>query len=798
MAAPTVECTSSKMKLPLTFTWIVFVLISNVEALSPLRPFQSVENAPRLPAFYQQGVTSRRPRSTTTELPMGLRNILGKVRKKKDRDNERDDDDDYSEPTPSAKQRNPSSVSPETSKTLSQLSPPAASRAGGTGKESTEPRLPVRMGMGKDGVFDVNLLDDNESVQERINRVKAGKMTVEEKLAFLNAALSTGNTPETRLPLRPPTAEAPPMDPAEQKKSRASPFPEDPILRSIAGGKDPGPAKLSQQIIDNAGIDSQKKKREYLDMVTDPHRFDVLRTQPANARLNPMAPTQGRIADAQQQYDFRAPVPPQQPAPAPPAMESPYLPMKQAPVQQNDNYPYTAPPPVPTTPKTTPPTQPVYNDTVSLDSSSSDNPDLAYRLGAAAIAQEQQRIAQEQQREEQRKKEEEEKKRKALELEEQNRAAAAKAAEEEQRRQEILAQREKEYRDRRRKEEEAAAREAAKLKEKEEQRLKTLMDAQQSYWEKKLARERELRENRLNEEQQQKRTAPTPPTAASVPVVTSPPSPPRPSPSQGGQNLSKHVFNPDERNILDEKLSSATDNRKRNESIPTPIPTPSFLNDVANSGLSRPQPKAKGPPLVRGKKQEEMDEQLRRLKELNSPLPNIPQGRYAEKKRNVPPASFQPQRPVSAYSSSPKPSSGSVNGVGTSPPARISSQAPSSPPPAPAPTPVPAPAPVRAPAPSNPLNSLFGNQPAPVPAPRAVAPRPAPASPPERKGPIRMQLPIDDDDGDAYDDEEGIDSRSNKNMSIADVKRKTGANQNSSEDPDERSKKWGVDMSKFM
>ena len=763
---------------------------------------------------------------------MGLRNILGKVRKKKGGDSEIEDDENYSEPTPSAKQRSPPSVSPESSKTSSKLPPPSASMEDGNVNESTEPRLPVRMGMGKDGVFDVNLLDDNESVQERINRVKAGKMTVEEKMAFLNAALSTGNTPETRLPLRAPSAEAPPMDIVEQKKSRASPFPEDPILRSIAGGKDPGPAKLSQQIIDNAGIDSQKKKREYLDMVTDPHRFDVFRMQPVNARLNPMAPTQGRIADAQH-YEFRAQVPPQQPAPAsaPPAMESPYLPMKQAPPQQNDNYPSTAQPPVPTTPtttpKTTPPTLPVYNDTVSLESSSSDNPDLAYRLGAAAIAQEQQRIAQEQQREEQRKKEEEENKLKALELEEQNRAAAAQAAEEERRRQEILAEREKVYRDRRRKEEETAAREAAKFKEQEEQRLKALMDAQQSYWENKLAKERELRENRLNEEQQQKQTAQMSPAAASAPVVTPPPSPPRPSPSLGGQNLSNHVFNPDERSILNEdgnertnkKIPSVTDNRKKNGSIPTP----SFLNDVANSGLSRPEPKTKGPPLVRGKKEEEMDEQLRRLKELNSPLPNIPQGRYAEKKKNVPPASFQPQRPVSAYSSSPKPSSGSLNGFGTSPPARVSSQAPS---PAPAPAPALAPASVQAPAPSNPLSSLFGNQPAPAPAPRAVTPRPAPASPPERKGPIRMQLPIDDDEEDAYDEEEGIDSRSNKSMSIADVRRKTGANQNSSEDPDERSKKWyvlkkncrrtwvpctkrsqsshflflyrGVDMSKFM
>ena len=796
MAPPSVECMSSKMKLSLIVTWIVAVLINDAEALAPLRPIQSVENKPFLPAFYQRCVASRRPRLTTTELPMGLRNILGKVRKKKDKDYERDnDDEDYSKPTPSLKQRNPSSLSPGNSEASSQVPPASTSTDDDMVKESSQPRLPVRMGMGKDGVFDVNLLDDNESVQERINRVKAGKMTVEEKLAFLNAALSTGNTPETRLPLRRPTVEPPPMDPVEQKKKRASPFPEDPILRSIAGGKDPGPAKLSQQIIDNAGIDSQKKKREYLDMVTDPHRFDVFRTQPRNARLNPMAPTQGRIADAQQQYDFRVPAPPKQPVPAPSTMvENPYLPMMDAPAQQSDNHAsFTAQQTGSDTPKTT---LPVYNDTVSLESASTDNPDLAYRLGAAAIVQEQQRIAQEQQREEQRKKEEEEKRLKALELEEQNREAAAQAAEEERRRQEILSHREKEYRDRRRKEEEAAAREAARLKEQEEQRLKVLMDAQQSYWEKKLARERELRENRLTEEKQQKRVPPVSPVTLSVPVESPPSYSPRPSPSLGGQNLSNHVFNPDERNILNEggnertskKNSSVTDSRKKMESVPTT----SFLNDVANYGLSKPEPKAKGPPLVRGKKQEEMDEQLRRLKELNSPLPSIPQGRYVDKKRNVPPASFQPQRPVSAYSSGPKPSSGSVNGFGTSPPARTSSSAQSSPPPALVPEPALASTPVKPRASSNPLNSLFGNQAAPAPAPRAVKPQPVPASPPERKGPIRMQLPINDDNEDSYDEEEGIDSRSNRSMSIADVKRRTGTNQNNSEDPDERSKKWYV------
>ena len=774
------------MKVLLTSTWLLFVLTSNVEALSPLRPPRSVENTPRLPAFYQLAVTARRPGSTTTELPMGLRDILGKVRKKKDKDNDRDDDEDDSEP---AAKRNSPSVPPKTSPPQLPLVPPstaAAASGGGKAKskaeESTEARPPVRMGMGTDGVFDVSLLDDNESVQERINRVKAGKMTIEEKQAFLNAALSTGNTPETRLPLRRPTAEAP-MDPADKKKARASPFPEDPILRSIAGGKDPGPAKLSQQMIDNAGIDSQKKKREYLDMVTNPHRFDVLRSPPANARMNPLSPTQGRLADAPPQNDFSPQVPPQ-PAPV---VENPYLPVQPPQSLQSDNSPSTAPPP--TTPDTTS-TLTVYNDTVSLGSSSSDNADLASRLGAAAIAQEEQRIAQEQLREQQRKLEEEENIRKARELEKQKVVNAVQAAEEEKRRQEILALREKEYRDRRRKEEEAASIEAAKFKEQEEQRLKTLMDAQQSYWEQKLAKERELRDNRLNEEQRQKTTAPMSPATASAPAVTRPPSPPRPSPSLGGQNLSSHVFNPDERNILNEggskrgeRLSSVPDSTKKKENTSAP----SFLNDVANSGLTSPEPKAKGTPLRRGKKEEEMDEQLRRLKELNSPLPNIPQGRYVEKKRNVPPVSFQPQRPVSAYSSSPKPTNGAVNGLGASPPKNDSSPVPTNPPP-PAFSPPPAPAPAPAPARSNPLNSLFGNQPASAPAPRAAAPRPAPASPPERKGPIRMQLPIDDD---SFDEEEGIDVRSSDKMSIADVKRQSGST-DSGEDPDKRSKKWYV------
>lgn len=73
------------------------------------------------------------------------------------------------------------------------------------------------------------------------------------------------------------------------------------------------------------------------------------------------------------------------------------------------------------------------------------------------------------------------------------------------------------------------------------------------------------------------------------------------------------------------------------------------------------------------------------------------------------------------------------------------------------------------------------------------SPPPPPAVKEEpRKGPIRMQLPLGDD----YDeDEEGVDVKSNKKMSIADAMKKTT---NSNNNQDERSKKWGIDMSRFI
>ena len=722
---------------------VLSLLASNpAEAWTPSRP----------PVGNQQTRTSLEFSHSTvrpsTELSLKLKNIVGKIRK---RIRHNDPEDDFATETLEEEADQdlaspfPSSPAPAVDYEMSDSSELKADGA----------RAPVRMGEDpKSKEINVNMLDQQESVQERINRVKAGKMTPEEKEAFLKAALSTGNTPETRLPLRQPL----PINDMDDVQSNASPFPEDPILRSIAGGKEPAAAKLSKQLIDKVGIDSQKKKREYLEMVTDPHRFDVFRKRPSSARLNPSSPASGRISGD-------------------PSLEE----TQQTPDQVDT---------------TISSDMESVMDTKSLEKDSSEIPsetpkdkiapssDLADRLEAAAIVQEQQR-----------KQQEEEKQRLALEAKEKKRQAAAKAEEEERRRQEILTQREMEYRERRRLEEEEAARESAKMKEEEAKRLKALMDAQDSYWQKQLAKERELRKKELDD----KPKSPPAPAKKSESVVPSPvqapvaASPPAPTPksigssrSLGNENLSKHVFNPDERNILND-----TDSQVSKSANSAPVPSPSrplgsFLNDVPTV---RSEDTRKRAADRRSKKNEVMDEQLRRLKELNSPLPNIPpQGRHEYHKKTSP-VSFEPQKPVKSYST-PKPpvnaNSDRITQNDITSPKKVESSAP-----APSGFKPPPTAPSADTAGSNPLNKLFNTQTTPSPAPvqaKPSIPKPEPTSSPERTGPIRMKLPLQDDND--FDEEEGIDAGANQNMSIKDALKKSGSS--SDVDQEERSKKWYV------
>ena len=101
----TVGCNPVNMKTLLIASLLLINTAVPVGGLAPSRQSPDAGNAARLPAFFRPGstsaaVTSPRsalsgpPRATTTELAMGFRNVLGKIRKR----GQRDEDDNEDEP----------------------------------------------------------------------------------------------------------------------------------------------------------------------------------------------------------------------------------------------------------------------------------------------------------------------------------------------------------------------------------------------------------------------------------------------------------------------------------------------------------------------------------------------------------------------------------------------------------------------------------------------------------------------------------------------------------------------------
>ena len=128
-----------------------------------------------------------------------------------------------------------------------------------------------------------------ETPQERIQRVKSGKMTDEEKLAFVSVALSAGDT-KTRMPLRQSIPTNLDGNGRGRRRSSASPFPKDSILRDVifGRGKETDPLVIRQSMAAKELMDSQKKKRDYFDMVTNPNRFKTYKSTPeAEAEFEP-------------------------------------------------------------------------------------------------------------------------------------------------------------------------------------------------------------------------------------------------------------------------------------------------------------------------------------------------------------------------------------------------------------------------------------------------------------------------------------------------------------------------------
>ena len=180
------------------------------------------------------------------------------------------------------------------------------------------------------------------------------------------------------------------------------------------------------------------------------------------------------------------------------------------------------------------------------------------------------------------------------------------------------------------------------------------------------------------------------------------------------------------------------------------------------------------------------DEQMERLKAMNSPLPEIPDRRAPIREKPVqrermvekplPPLEPSMEATDEEVDEEEEDEEETVQANGSPAPGwrNLFSGPKEAPAKKFAP---PAPAPVVAVAPPPPAHS---------------PPPPPPATGAAPKAPIRMSLPIDDE---LDEDEDGVDARSNPKMSIAEAMKRTEAG--ASGDQEERSKKWGVDMSRF-
>jgi len=170
---------------------------------------------------------------------------------------------------------------------------------------------------------------------------------------------------------------------------------------------------------------------------------------------------------------------------------------------------------------------------------------------------------------------------------------------------------------------------------------------------------------------------------------------------------------------------------------------------------------------------DKLDEQLMRLKALNSPLPAPPAPQTAAAPLSSSAAPFEPQTRSTSSKGSFRPALDSLlsgineNRGGVKSPAKAVD------------------------------NEQQASTRKSVPQPSIQQDSPPKSSidpPPVAKGSIRMKLPLGDDEFD--EDEDGVDVRANQGMSIADAMKKSssGGDERSQE---ERSKKWGIDMSRF-
>ncbi|GKY94129.1 hypothetical protein MPSEU_000379000 [Mayamaea pseudoterrestris] len=622
---------------------------------------------------------------------------------------------------------------------------------------------PLRMGETTpgSGVVDAARITEDESIQDKINRVKSGQMTEEEKRAFLATALSAGMTPESRKPL---------IQPKRMENSSASPFPTDSILRNFVSGKVKQRKKDISLSSISLDLNTDAKKKEYIDMIMDPDRFSR------------------RLKNKSNSSSYNIPSKPTAPATATIPSSPP-----RAPQQTNNN-------------------------------SIGGMEDLGARLGMHAMEEEVRRREAEKQRAREKLEHEERERRAAIQQQEVEQRAAEVA-----RRQQMALKQIEEQARRQEVEEEQMKKEEAMAAEQE--RLSALLKQQEAYWTERLAKEKEAKAKReqaalldakkqkeqvldysaTNNVQQQQSQSTTAYNTRRLEQNT-----------EARQSMQREEFNPNEMNLLEEAQHYRNAGWEHNQQA---------IQWGATHTPGLPPPLA--PPVVQSesdfleeqaKKKADIDrareEQFLRLKEMNSPLPT-PVVRVPSPAPSQHPSSLfrQPQPVVTKY----RPTKTTIQDIQeasrnaemhkrqdaqrsqslpplTRPYAGSSEimRQPSIPSISPPPYPV---------QPPRPLTSdewigqtrpnLFGGtnkrgrSPTPTPQP-ALATAPSTTVRPERQGPIRMQLPLGDDVEDG-----GIDAKASNGMSIADAMR--GSNQQSEGgDQSKRSKQWGVDMSRFL
>lgn len=287
-----------------------------------------------------------------------------------------------------------------------------------------------------------------ESVKDRLNRVRSGQMTEDEKQAFLRTALTAGDTSTSRKPLR---QELPDDDSRPANSTgNATPYPKDSLLTNMARGWGNGQNSTETNLPlrgavwkDGAALEDQKKKKAYFDMVTNPNRFHTYKssmvTQPGETDQVDPTVHDGLVVPQTEDEEKEK--------------------ERQAILEEE-----------------------VIEDIKAYEETAQVEGDLGSRLEKAAHALE-----------EAAKEKERKRKEKETQLEKQRREQKARLLEIQKRQQLEMEKRELELKAKKREEEEAQAAEMEKRRKEEEARRRKLEAEQDAYWARKLKAEKEAR-----------------------------------------------------------------------------------------------------------------------------------------------------------------------------------------------------------------------------------------------------------------------------------------------------------------